>query len=158
MNSLKTALEMCGLQNVHTYIQSGNVFFDSHSSDASALAMLIEQCVFDTFTVTTKAVVFTYEQWKMFIGMAPSWWGRDKTWKHNLLVLLPPYDMDETVSAIGSLKPDIERLELGDGVLYQSMSFALFGHTTTSKLTSRPIYKQLTIRNYNTATKLLEKF
>jgi uncharacterized protein (DUF1697 family) len=102
-----------------------------------------------------EVVVFSQSEWRQIIAAAPSSWGADKTWKHNLLVLLPPYNMAEAVTAVGALKPDIEAMRAGDGVLYQSMSQALFGRTTTGKLASNPLYKRLTIRNYNTATKLL---
>lgn len=63
--------------------------------------------------------------------------------------------MDETIRAIGELKPDIEAAEPGNCVIYQSMSFKFFGRTTTGKLSSSSIYKKMTVRNYNTATKLL---
>lgn len=55
---------------------------------------------------------------------------------------------------VGELKPDIETIEPGNGVLYQSMSLKMFGRTTTGKLVSNPIYKKITVRNYNTVTKL----
>jgi uncharacterized protein (DUF1697 family) len=69
--------------------------------------------------------------------------------------MIGSHDMTDVVQAIGSLKPDIEAMAPGQGVLYQSMSRELFGRTTTGKLVSSPIYKQMTIRNYNTVTKLL---
>ena len=69
--------------------------------------------------------------------------------------MLKPYDMDEAAAAIGELKPDIETIEPGNGVLYQSMSLKIFGRTTTGKLASNPIYKRITVRNNNTVIKLL---
>ncbi len=69
--------------------------------------------------------------------------------------MIKPFNMDEVIAAIGQLKPGIEMIEPGDGVLYQSMSRALFGRTTTGKLASNPIYKRMTVRNYNTSMKLL---
>jgi uncharacterized protein (DUF1697 family) len=69
--------------------------------------------------------------------------------------MLKPYDMQQVVADIGDLKPDIEMLIAGEGVLYQSMSLALFGRTTTGKLATKPIYKRMTVRNYNTSMKLL---
>lgn len=158
MNELRSALEKCGLENVHTYIQSGNVFFSSAESDKLKLAQLVEDCVLANFNVRAKTVVFTKGEWQKIIAAAPDWWGKDSEWKHNLLVVIPPYDMDEIVKAVGVLKPDIEAMAPGEGVLYQSMSIRLFGRTTTGKLASNSIYKQLTIRNYNTATKLLTLF
>lgn len=158
MAELRGELEKCGLQDIHTYIQSGNIFFNSAETDKLRLAQLIEACVRDNFQVAAKTVVFTKDEWQRIIAGAPGWWGKDSEWKHNLLVAIPPYDMDKIVAAVGELKPDIEAMAPGKGVLYQSMSRKLFGRTATGKLAGSPIYKQLTIRNYNTATKLLSLF
>jgi len=158
MAELKAALEQAGLQNVRTYIQRGNIFFDSDHSGQVALAEQISHVILDRFRVSAGAVVFSQPEWQTVIDRAPKWWGLDAAWKHNLLVLLPPYDMTEVVKAVGDLTPEIEAMEPGEGVLYQSMSRELFGRTTTGKLASSPIYRQMTVRNYNTATKLLELF
>lgn len=155
MHDLRSALEKSGLQSVRTYIQSGNVIFDSPERNTSKIAALIESAIKQCFELTVPVVVFTRAEWSKIIQEAPAWWGKDEDWKHNLLVLLKPYDMPATIAAIGTLKPDIERLEPGDGVLYQAMSRALFGRTTTGKLAASPIYQRMTVRNYNTATKLL---
>ncbi|MDO8736242.1 MAG: hypothetical protein Q7K29_04070 [Thermoleophilia bacterium] len=80
-------------------------------------------------------------EWKKIIKSAPDWWGVDPEWKHNLLIMIKPCDMKEVISAIGELKPDIEAIQAGDGVVYQSMSKKLFGRTTTGKITSNPVYK-----------------
>lgn len=82
-------------------------------------------------------------------------WAVDDGWKYNSLFLRPPYDMQHVVEAIRTLKPDIEILVPGHGVLYQAMSKKLFGVTTTGKLASNPIYKIMTVRNHNTTTALL---
>jgi uncharacterized protein (DUF1697 family) len=100
-------------------------------------------------------VLFSKDEWVEIIAAAPLWWGQYKTRKHNILVLIPPYDIREVITSIGELKPDIEAMHPGDGVLYQSMSLELFGRTTTGKIASNPVYKKMTVRNYNTATKLL---
>ncbi len=99
--------------------------------------------------------MFSKNKWQSIIDKAPNNWGRDKTWKHNLLALIKPYAMQQVMSDIGELKPDIEMLVPGEGVIYQSISFKMFGRSTSGKLAGKPVYKQMTIRNYNTATKLL---
>lgn len=158
MEDLRGTLTAAGLSDVHTYIQSGNVIFTSSESDTTTIAALIKTTIEKQFSLTVEAVVFSKDEWSHIVASAPDWWGEDQEWKHNLLVLLPPYDMHDVVRAIGTLRPDIESMEVGEGVLYQSMSLKLFGRTTTGKLASSPIYKKMTIRNYNTATKLLQLF
>lgn len=155
MADLKDALSAAGLQEVRTYIQSGNVIFASEGTDKAQLGAHISETIQQRFALQVDVVVFTKAEWEHIIAAAPAWWGKDKTWKHNMLIMTKPHDMSKVIQAIGELKPDIEAVQPGMGVVYQSMSFQQFGKTTTGKLASNPIYKQMTIRNYNTATKLL---
>lgn len=99
--------------------------------------------------------MFSDAEWEKVIKSAPDWWGKDETWKHNLLILTEPYDINEAVREIGTLKPDIESLSSGERVMYQSVSWQYFGRARSGKLASLPIYKKMTVRNYNTATKIL---
>lgn len=156
MADLKTSLEKAGLLQVRTYIQSGNVIFDSTEENTVELTRLVEETIAKDFGFIVPSAVFAEHEWRDILTQAPKTWGQNPEWKHNLLVLLKPFVMPEVISAIGVLKPGIETLDAGDGVLYQSMSKALFGKTTTGRLASSPIYKRMTIRNYNTAQKLSE--
>ncbi|MBI5869380.1 MAG: DUF1697 domain-containing protein [Actinobacteria bacterium] len=155
MAELKDALTAAGLAEVRTYIQSGNVIFSSDIGDADKLASSIRSTIRKRFSHKVDVAVFTADEWQRIIAAAPDWWGVDPEWKHNLLITIKPFDMKDVVEAIGELKPDIEAVEAGDGVLYQSLSLKYFGRTNTGrKLVSNPVYKKMTIRNYNTATKL----
>ena len=99
-------------------------------------------------------VVFEAQRYITALKNAPDWWGKDSTWKHNILFIAGPHSTEAVIDAIGELKPSIERIQAGDGMIFQSLEFSKFGQTTTGKLASNPIYKSLTIRNYNTAQKL----
>lgn len=155
MAELQAALSDTNLHDVKTYIQSGNVVFSSASHNKVKLAENIKATILERFQVGCDVIVFSKEEWQDVIRSAPPWWGHDKTWKHNVLIMTGPHAMQEVVTAIGELKPDIEELKPGNGVLYQSMSFSSFGRTTAGKLAANPIYKKMTVRNFNTATKLL---
>lgn len=155
MAELKEALTAAGLTNVKTYIQSGNVIFSSEINDSDKLASLIKSAISKKFKLQVDVAVFTRAEWQQIIETAPEWWGADPEWKHNLWIMIKPYDVKDITAATSALKPDIEAVEPGDGVLYQSLSIKYFGRTTTgSKIVSNPIYKRMTIRNFNTATKL----
>lgn len=155
MADLRDVLSRSGLEDVATYIQSGNVIFSSMISDVDELANNIHQAIKQDMKLQVDVIVLSRSEWARIVRNAPDWWGHNPEWKHNLLVLLRPYDVEKTMLAIGDLKPDIEKVQRGDGVVYQSMSIKLFGRTTTGKLSASPIYTRMTIRNYNTTTKLL---
>jgi uncharacterized protein (DUF1697 family) len=158
MPLLRDALANAGFENVRTYIQSGNILFTSTNTNRQELSGNIRACISKNFSLDISFVLFTKNEWQRIITKAPTWWGDDPDWKHNLLILLPPTIAPEAAAAIGTLKPDIEELHVGDGVVYQSVNFKFFGRSTTGKLASNPIYKKMTVRNYNTATKLLALF
>lgn len=168
MAALREALGAAGFNNAQTYIQSGNVFVDSTETDESEIAEIIARTVADQFKVHTDVVVFTQKQWEAIIDSAPAWWGQDPKFKHNLLVIIPeknkgngtnePVNMKEVAMAYGNPKPDIEDAVFGNDVIYQRLSWDSFGKTVGGKIASNPLYKQMTIRNYNTSTKLRDLF
>lgn len=152
MADLRTALEADGFKDVRTYIASGNVIFRAGRPDAAAR---VARVIKDNFKLDVEVVVFTAKQWRAVVDNAPSWWGDDEKFRHYLLILLDRRESKKVIDAIGELKPDIELIETGPGVLYQSVEIASIGKATSgSKLASNAAYKRMTIRNYNTAVKL----
>lgn len=156
MAELKPCLEKVGLNGVRTYIQSGNILFESDETDKTKLVTLMEQAIIKEFGHEVPVVLLTHNELENIATSTPKGWMENPEFKYNYIFLKPPYDINKVVEAIGVLKPDIESVTVGEGVLYQSMSIKLFGRTTTGKLASNPIYKIMTFRNHNTVTKLLE--
>ncbi|MDO8335407.1 MAG: DUF1697 domain-containing protein [Candidatus Saccharibacteria bacterium] len=156
MSDLKLGFERLGLEDVRTYINSGNVIFATVKMDSQILAKEIELEIEKTFHFHVDVVVIDEYKYRKMIENVPKGWGEAEGWKYNSLFLIPPYDIDEIMTDIGELKPDIEVVQTGDGVIYQALLFTSFGKTTSGKLASRDSYKKMTIRNWNTSKKLLE--
>jgi uncharacterized protein (DUF1697 family) len=154
MAELKVCLEKAGFEKVSTYIQSGNVFFSSTKTDELKLAAKLEKAIKETFALDVRTVVISQEQFDRITANAPKGWGSDPEWRYYLLFLLPPYDVNKVIAEIGEPKPDIEFLVPGDGVVYQASDMRHYGKTTMSRLVGKPVYQQITIRNYNTGRKL----
>lgn len=154
MAELKSAVEAGGFTDVSTYINSGNVLFSSEDEDKIKLAQSMTRIIDETCGLDVKTVVFSADDIQKVIQDMPKGWGENPDWKYNTLFLIPPYDMQEILAEIGALKPDIEILKQGEGVLYQGVEFKSFGRTRTGKLASMRCYQQMTIRNYNTTMKL----
>ena len=155
MSELRDCLEEAGLTHVQTYIQSGNVIFESGDKGVEKLASKVEQAIKKTFGLTVPTLVLSQAQLQAVIDDIPAGWLENGEWKYNYLFLKPPFDMQQVVDDIGELKPDIEAMTTGKDVLYQSMLIKAFGRTTAGKLVYKPSYKIITIRNHNTVTKLL---
>ena len=154
MAELKTCFEQAGFKNVRTYINSGNVFFESSDRATDTLAKEIETCIDKKFALTVRVVVIDQLHYTAMMEAAPAGYGEKEGWKYNVLFLIPPYDINEVIADIGELKPDIEAMTIADGVIFQELLFTSFGKTTGGKLASRASYQKMTIRNWNTARKL----
>jgi len=157
MVELRKCLEKRGLKDVTTYIQSGNIIFSSDETDKSSLERKIESAILEEFGLTVPTVVLSHNELKTIVDELPPKWATkiEQGWRYYYYFLKSPYDIDEILLSIGELKPDIETLDVGKGVLYQSSDMAKYGRTTTSKIVSKPVYKIATIRNHNTVMKLL---
>lgn len=156
MADLSQGLTAMGFSEVSTYIQSGNVLFSSTSRNEQSLASEIERAIYDLFGLEVKAVVISSQQLLEIVSAMPDSWGADDSWKYNTLFLLPSCSQEDVMTAIGELKPDIEQLIPAKGAILQSVEFSSFGRSRTGKLAALPVYKQITVRNYNTTMKLLE--
>lgn len=156
MADLKACLEQAGFSNVKTYIQSGNVLFESTERRKEVLIQQFESAASKTFGFEIPTVLLTKNEFESIIQNVPKDWMKTDGFKYNYIFLTAPYDMNEVTAAIGRIKPELETLTPGEGVLYQSMSIRYFGRTTFSKIIGTPVYKKMTIRNHNTVTKLWE--
>jgi uncharacterized protein (DUF1697 family) len=154
MADLKSCLEENGYINVVTYIQSGNVILESNDS-ISTIINNIERVLSKKFNYESKVVLVDANHYKKVIENAPKWWGKDKDFKHNLLFIKEPVKAEDALKEIGGAKEEIEFAEAGNGVVYVSSSIKHLTKTNFVKVVGKPIYKSMTIRNYNTCMKLL---
>lgn len=155
MSDLKSLFIGLGFKNVSTYINSGNLIFDSGQSNIIKLIEQIELALKKSI-LPIKVTVVSQSQLERNIKYAPKNWGKDVDTKHNLLFVRPPTTTDQVMTEIGTTKPEIETVTEGENVIYWSASIKEFGRTASSKLASKPIYQHVTVRNYNTSIKLLE--
>ncbi len=154
MPDLARALTGDGLVDVTTYIASGNVLFSSDSGDTAGLGSAITACIDRAFSLAVAVAVLSAAEWQRIVAAAPAGWGTAPDSRHNLIVMLGDASPSEVVAALPPLKPDVDALEVGHRVLYQSNTLAGRNRSVLAKLVSAPIYKKVTIRNSNTTLKL----
>lgn len=155
MSDLKKVFSDLGFKNITTYINSGNVLFSSDEKNIIKLIDIIENKLANDI-MPIKVTVISSDQLKNIIKKAPKNWGNDTNRKHNLLFLRPPTSTTEAMKLIGTTKPEYETVTEGQGVIYWSASLKDFGKTASSRLAGKPIYQEVTVRNYNTSIKLLK--
>lgn len=156
MGELRAAMDAAGFEGARTYIASGNVMFKA-AGGLGAQAARLGELIKREFGVDCAIVPYTAKRWRKVVESAPDWWGADDDWRHNIFVVISPLTPKQALAGMGELRDDIESVQIGDGVLYQSIAKAGINRgRTSSKIVGTAIYRNLTIRNYNTAIKLAQ--
>jgi uncharacterized protein (DUF1697 family) len=156
MVELKACFEALGFQDVRTYIQSGNVLFSADEVDQARLAGQIEEALSRTFNYPSPVVVRSYKEMKAIITHAPKDFGRDPAaYRYDVIFLKEPLSAAEAMQSI-TTKEGVDQVYTGIGVLYFSRLISKATQSRLSRIVGRPVYQNMTIRNWNTTTKLLE--
>ena len=155
MTSLKLSFERLGLEDVRTFINSGNILFRSAGSNASALERRIDRVLAREHGLSSKAIVRTEAEMARVVKTIAVRWKLDPRWKYNVMFLRRTIDSPRVLDGI-ALKPDIERVIYCPGTLLWSARLNGLSRTAMLKLVGQPIYQEMTVRGVNTTTKILE--
>ncbi len=155
MADLKSGFEDMGFSDVKTYIQSGNVIFKSDEKNKSVIIHKIETELSQRFSYKSKIVVISHEQLETVVSNAPEGYGKQpEEFKYDVLFLKEPLTADEAFQSI-KVREGVDFVSAGKDVLYFSRLISKAGQSYLNQVISLPIYKQMTIRNWNTTSKLL---
>lgn len=155
MVALKACFEEMGLKDVSTYIQSGNVLFTSEEKNITKLTSIIEKELTKKFNYKSRIVLLTYKMLQEVIGEAPAKFGQqpDK-YRYDVIFIKPPLTAKEIFQDV-PIKEGVDEGYYGKHVLYFSRLISRATQSRLSKIVLLPIYQNMTIRNWNTTTKLL---
>lgn len=156
MPALRESLEQAGFADVMTYINSGNVVFSSDISDEKRLMQECEALLANRFRLNMPVAVVSVDDLSAAYQHAPSWWGQDEDSKHNAIFVIPPTTVEQVFAAVGTARPEYERVAHYGRVIFWSAPLKTFSRTRWSKIADSPVYDSVTIRNVNTVRKLLE--
>lgn len=154
MAELRRCLENAGFKNVSTYIQSGNVFLESQARDLTRLTSSIETLLSAEFGYTALIVLVSADQLGRVIQEAPEGFGTEpETYRYDVIFFRPPFRAREVLPTV-KLKKGVDEAFAGDQVIYSRRLISKASQSHVSKLVSHPAYKGMTIRNWNTTSKL----
>ena len=154
MPALKAAFEGEGFDDVSTYIQSGNVLF-STSGRAAELTDRIEAMLAEAFDYVPTVVVRSRKQMQGVVARAPKGFGTQPTkYRYDVIFLKEPLSARSAITSVPT-NPAVDTAHAGTGVLYFSRLTAKATQSRMNKIISSPIYPSVTIRNWNTTTKLI---
>jgi uncharacterized protein (DUF1697 family) len=155
MPALKAAFEGDGFEDVATYIQSGNVLFAAPGARTTELTDRIETLLAEAFDYVPTVVVRNRTQMRAIVDRTPKGFGTEPAkYRYDVVFLKEPLTAKVAMKSL-QLKPGVDEAHAGTGVLYLSRLDARATQSRLNKIASSPIYPRVTIRNWNTTTKLL---
>ena len=155
MPVLKRFFEAEGFEDVVTYIQSGNVVFSSDEKRAGLVAR-IESGLSMAFDYSASIVLRSRPELRGVRGGAPAGFGSQPTlYRYDVIFLKEPLTAAEALETV-TVKAGVDQVAAGKGVLYFSRLISRSSESQLNRLVAMPVYKRMTIRNWNTTTRLLD--
>jgi uncharacterized protein (DUF1697 family) len=155
MVALAASFEKMGFANVKTYIQSGNVIFQTPPTDLPKLTKKIEAALAKDFNYLPSVVVISSDQLKKIIQTAPQGFGQEpEKFRYDVIFLKAPCTPAEALKSVDT-KEGVDQVHAGKDALYFWRLTAKATQSALPKIVQKPVYKSMTIRNWNTTTKLL---
>ena len=154
MADLREAFEADGYEAVSTYIQSGNVLFESDAPRRS-LEDDIEAMLVRRFGVTLVAVVRSHAQLRNVVDRAPDGFGSEPDTYHSDVIFLKAGLSAQQAMRVVELRQGVDQAWPGTGVLYFARVSERRGQSRMSRIVSTPEYQRMTIRSWKTTTALL---
>jgi uncharacterized protein (DUF1697 family) len=155
MADLKASFEAMGFSNVITYIQSGNILFQSDEKDKARLTVTTEKGLSKCFHFEAKVVVISQKELAAIIRDAPKGFGsEEQQFRYDIIFLKEPLTPKEAIKSV-SVREGVDTAHAGKQALYFSRLISRASQSRLTKIIGLPAYQNMTIRNWNTTTKLL---
>ena len=155
MSALKKSFAAIGFTDVSTYINSGNIIFSSKEYDARKLEKKIEQMLVKEYELNSKVVVRSFPELERLVQSLPREWDGDSSCRYNVIFLRHTIDSEQILAELPA-NSEIEQVTYRPGALLWSAHVDQISKSKMSKLSSRKIYQDMTVRNLNTTKKLYE--
>jgi uncharacterized protein (DUF1697 family) len=154
MADLRNAFESEGFEDVGTYIQSGNVLFDSDAPRAS-LENDLEAMLDRRLALPIVVVVRSHVQLRNIVTKAPNGFGEQPDTYHSDVIFLKGNLSSNRAMNVVEIREGVDQAWPGTGVLYFARLSERRSQSRMSRIASTPEYQQMTIRSWSTTTKLL---
>jgi uncharacterized protein (DUF1697 family) len=157
MAELKQSFLELGFADVETYIASGNVIFTAKPSQRAKLVTTIEAGLERAFGYASRVVVVSGDELALVVAEAPPGFGKEpKKCRYDVLFVKEPLVPREALELLPR-KEGVDFAAAGKHALYFRRLISKAAQSRLSRLVQLAIYRDITVRNWNTTTKLLER-
>lgn len=156
MEDLRAIFSDMGFKNVQTYIQSGNVIFETPAQDANKLAVKIQKGLVKALGYEVPTVVRTSEAFKNIV--IQNTFARLKAPKgsKNYVAFLSAAPTTEQVDFLHSLNSAVDLFHVNGTELYLIIDETKGKSVFTNVFVEKKLKMYATTRNWNTVCKLAE--
>ena len=154
MAQLRQELTELRLENVETYINSGNIFFNSIVPRTKLIEELY--AFFERrYPFIQSFSLLSNQDYEKELRNLPDWWNHEMARK-DVLFYTEGLDINQVIEQVNSLELVGEVLHFGKlGIFWGKLSEASYSKTAYHKhLLKMPFYRNITIRNANTFDKI----
>ncbi len=153
MADLRMLLENLNLKNVKTYIQSGNVSFQSSNDNIKSIENTIKDQILKQYGFEVPVLVKTHSELKSILNNCP-FTNNKKVNSYFMLLLTSP--KEELIKEISLIKYPNEEFYITKNCIYFYCSTG-YGRTKfNSNFFEKKLNVVATARNYKTMVKLIE--
>jgi uncharacterized protein (DUF1697 family) len=154
MKMLKGLLEELGFENVVTYLNSGNVLFESERT-RSEVAEMIEHELEKTFGQKVSTLVKTASEIREIEKSIPAEWKNNEEEQTYVAYLFDDIDKPEIVTELPIKKEYMEIFYAHKAIVW-NIKRENYNRSQITKIAAHISYSRMTTRNVNTARKLAE--
>lgn len=155
MADLRSVFEGIGFEAVRTYINSGNVVFTAPEQDRASLTSRIEGAIEARFGFPVATLVRDIGEVRSIVAALPPEWTNDSAQRCDVFFLWGDADRPSVIDQV-RWDPELEDVVYTPGALLWHLDRANVRRSKVPRIIGTPIYRLFTIRNCNTARKLLE--
>jgi len=153
MAAIREALVGAGMENVRTYINSGNVIFSTQASAIPRLTARIEKALHQHTGMEIKVLLMDHSTMRKLVDSIPHNWVDDKTMRTYVLLLWKELDDRKILESLPT-NPDVDELKYTPGAVIWRVDRVNVSKSRMNRTVGTPLYKKITIRSANTMRKL----
>src|SRR5690625_540826 len=153
MKELKKSFERVGMEAVTTYINSGNIIFETSNQNETEIIAMLEEVIFEDFSLEIKVLLRTIKDLTAIIEALPSHWKNDKDMKSDVLFLWDEVNDEKILNELVP-KSDIDTVLYVPGAILWAVDRTNVTKSGLMRLASKDLYKKMTIRNVNSTRKI----
>jgi uncharacterized protein (DUF1697 family) len=154
MKRLKSLLDSFGYTNIITYLNSGNVIFDSND-DRPVIIKTIESSLKNEFGQQIPTLVKTSEEIINIKNSIPIEWENDQTQQTYIAYLFNDIAKPELIDELPIKRQYIELIYAHEAIIW-NIKRENYNKSQITKIVNHSAYERMTTRNVNTARKLAE--